>query len=90
MNPAVLPEFRSFAQPAHLPLRLLIQQLGEDDDGVARSHLDISCGDHVEALTSLHLDAGAAVLETHPRWTALTDPAGMPYCLTSRAPDSSL
>jgi hypothetical protein len=80
-------EFRSFDQPAFLPLRILIQRLGADDTGGGRAHLDISSGDHVRALTAVHEAKGATVLEEHKYWTALTDPAGMPYCLTSRPPN---
>jgi len=82
----VFPEFRSFAQPDHLPLRILIQQLGSDDRGGARAHLDISSGDHVRALTDAHVGQGATATSVQRYWTALDDPAGMPYCLTSRPP----
>ena len=85
-NPARLPEFRSFAQPKELPLRVLLQQLGTDDEGVARAHIDVSSGDHVTVLTDRHESAGATVLERLEYWTALNGPAGMPYCLTSREP----
>ena len=85
-NPARLPEFRSFAQPKELPLRVLLQQLGTEDEGVARAHIDVSSGDHVAALTDRHESAGATVLERFEYWTALNGPAGMPYCLTARAP----
>lgn len=81
-------EFRSFAQPPELPLRLLIQQLGSDDNGGARSHLDISARGHVAELSQNHIDHHGAILgEAHEFWTALTDPAGLPYCVTSRRPD---
>lgn len=81
-----LAEFRSFDQPKHLPLRLLLQQLGPDDTGGGRSHLDISSGDHVAHLTAEHEQAGAQVLERFEHWTAMTGPGGLPYCLTSREP----
>ncbi len=80
------PEFRSFVQPAHLPLRILIQQLGPDDTGGGRAHLDVSSGEHVAELTKTHVEHGADVVEVGTYWTALRDPAGMPYCLTSRPP----
>jgi len=85
-NPAQLPEFRSFAQPDHLPLRILVQRLGANDTGRGRAHLDVSCGEHVARLTEQHIAAGATVGEQREWWTALTDPAGMAYCLTSRPP----
>lgn len=86
-NPApALAEFRSFDQPKHLPLRVLLQQLGVDDTGGGRAHLDISSGDHVTHLTIAHERHGAAVRERFKHWTALTDPSGLPYCLTTREP----
>ena len=90
VNPAKFPEFRSFAQPEALPLRMLIQQLGVDDNGGGRSHLDISSGDHVHELAADHEAAGAKVLDQQKYWTALTDPSGMPYCLTSRPPSTDV
>lgn len=86
VNPPVLPEFRSFAQPDQLPLRLLVQRLGLDDVGGARAHLDISSGENVAALTERHVAAGASLVEAHEFWTALSDPAGLLYCLTARQP----
>ena len=29
---------------------------------------------------------GAQITDVGPRWTTLTDPAGLPYCLTIRDP----
>ncbi len=89
VNPPQLPEFRSFAQPGQLPLRLLIQRLGADDAGGARAHLDISCGENVAVLTERHIAAGASLVVTHEFWTALSDPAGLHYCLTGRQPSDA-
>ena len=86
-NPPSMPEFRSFAQPAHLPLRVLVQRLGDDDPGPPRAHLDISSGDHVVAVVARHEVAGATVSGRFEHWTALTDPAGMSYCVTGRRPN---
>ena len=80
------PEFRWFDQAATLPIRLLIQRLGADDPGPARAHLDISAGDHVEAVVARHVDLGARVVRRHERWTALADPAGQLYCVTRTTP----
>ena len=87
VTPEVLAEFRSFDQPEHLPLRLLVQRLGADDTGGARAHLDVSSGNHVGELTKIHVANGATIDEQFEHWTALRDPAGMPYCLTSRPPE---
>jgi len=87
MKKRLLPEFSSFEQPSHLPLRVIVQQLGADDTGVARAHLDISSGHHVAELVEHHVhEHGATVIDAQQYWTALHDPGGMPYCLTSREP----
>ncbi len=88
-NPPSLPEFRSFAQPEHLPLRLLVQRLGDDDPGPPRAHLDISSAGHVDVVVTRHVDLGATVSGRFEHWTALTDPAGLPYCVTARLPAST-
>lgn len=88
VNPFQFPEFRSFDQPQHLPLRILVQRLGEDDTGGPRAHLDISCGRHVSELAEVHVANGASVDGAFEHWTALRDPAGMPYCLTARRPSA--
>lgn len=86
-NPAQLPEFRSFQQPRNLPIRILLQQLGADDTGGPRAHLDLSAGKHRRELVDAHIAQGATVRDDRERWTALTDPAGMVYCLTDRPPN---
>ncbi len=85
-NPRRLPEFQSFDQPEHLPLRLLIQQLGADDTGGPRAHLDLAAGSHVASVVEDHVAAGATVLDQRELWTALRDPSGAHYCVTSRRP----
>lgn len=86
VNATALGEFRSFTQPKHLPLRILLQRLGADDAGGGRAHLDISSGAHVAHLTTEHEQAGSSVVEQFKHWTALRGPSGLPYCLTSREP----
>ena len=86
-NPASHPEFRSFVQPAQLPLRLLVQRLGRDDHGPPRAHLDISSGSHMLDIAARHVEIGATISGRFEYWTALTDPAGQLYCVTARRPD---
>lgn len=87
-NEPSIQEFRSFAQPKHLPLRILLQQLGEDDQGGPRAHLDLSSGTHIAEIVPTHQAAGAEIVEEHTHWTILTDPSGQPYCLTARQPSA--
>jgi hypothetical protein len=78
------PELKYLVRPAWSPLRLLLQRR-DDSDGPARAHIDIACDD-VKALTVDHLSMGANITAEFEHWTSMTDPAGLPYCITSRDP----
>jgi hypothetical protein len=78
-----LPEFRVLQSGPELPLRLLLQRLG---DGPAGVHLDFACR-RVDAEVARHVGLGAEVVRRVPGdWTTLRDPAGREYCVTARAP----
>lgn len=79
-----LPEFAFLDQPSTLPLRLLFQQLGEDDREFASAHLDIACGRAVAEVMEIHQRFGAKYVSHGLRWTTMRDPVGLPYCLTQR------
>ncbi|GAA5146110.1 hypothetical protein GCM10023340_16540 [Nocardioides marinquilinus] len=66
-----------------MPLRLLFQRL--DDDRPAGFHLDLAADDP-EAEVARHVALGATVEGPGRGWTVLVDPAGLRYCVTSRAP----
>lgn len=74
-----------YGRPADVPLRLLLQRLGEDDDGPARAHADLACDD-VPAERDRHLALGAELVRIAEHWTTLRDPAGLLYCITDRNP----
>jgi hypothetical protein len=83
-------EFSLLTRPNGMPLRLLLQRLGRDDARVeADAHLDVACDD-VDAAIAAHEQLGARVTHRYPIWTAMADPSGLPYCLTSRNPDTGL
>jgi catechol 2,3-dioxygenase-like lactoylglutathione lyase family enzyme len=84
----VHPEFKFLIRPAWSPLRVLLQRR-DDSGGPARAHLDIACDD-VKALTVDHLSIGANITAEFEHWTAMLDPAGLPYCITSRDPHIGL
>jgi predicted enzyme related to lactoylglutathione lyase len=76
------PEFLELAGPERLALGLLLQRR-DDSDGPARAHPDIAAGDGAAELVAHHVRLGATVTRAHPRWTAMRDPAGLPYCVTA-------
>jgi len=75
-------EFETLVRPDGMPIRLLVQRLGPDDDGPPRAHLDLSCGPNVAAVVDAHVELGASVVDRRDRWTVMADPAGMRYCIT--------
>lgn len=84
---SALAEFASLERPPTQPLRLLVQRLGDDDaGGRATAHLDLACGDDVDAVAAVHEALGAPVVRRERFWTTLTEPSGLPYCLTRRDP----
>jgi Glyoxalase-like domain len=86
-RPGALPEFHVLAQPVGLPLRLLVQRL--DSDRPAGAHLDLACSD-TAVTRAWHESLGATLVARRPHWTVLADPAGAPYCLTLRDPDTGI
>lgn len=84
-------EFVVLERPAGMPLRLMLQELGDDDTRARVSaHLDLACGDDVATVAAEHVDLGAEVVDTSHAWTVLRDPAGLTYCLTPREPETGL
>ncbi|MCP5026036.1 MAG: VOC family protein [Actinomycetia bacterium] len=86
-NVGALDEFHWLARPAGLPVRVLLQRLGADDTGgPVRAHLDVACGAHGSEIATQHERLGATRGSEGRFWIAMTDPAGLPYCLTQRDP----
>jgi hypothetical protein len=89
-RPARLPEFSYLERPEHIPLRLLLQRLDDaDHPHTAGTHLDLACENRDVAVIR-HVALGARVETRHEYWTTMTDPSGLPYCLTRRNPDTGL
>ena len=84
-RPGSLPEFHVVEPPTGLPVRLLLQRLGEERP--ASAHLDLACAD-VEATRARHEELGAVFVAGFSGWTVMRDPAGGTYCLTTRDPES--
>ncbi|MFG1669526.1 VOC family protein [Streptomyces sp. Y7] len=93
--PGARPEFHVLRPPAGLPLRVLLQRLGEEPSAAGRpgagprasAHLDLACAD-IPATRVRHEELGAAFVTQGPHWTVMRDPAGGTYCLTGRDPDT--
>lgn len=82
-----VPGLSFLVRPEGMPLRLLLQRLGDDDGApTARAHLDLACGTDVSAAVAAHEASGATFAWRGARWTTMRDPAGLPYCLTERDP----
>ncbi|MGW3104032.1 VOC family protein [Streptomyces sp. NPDC001100] len=80
-----LPEFHVLKPPPGLPIRILLQRLGEERP--ASAHLDLACAD-IGATTARHERFGARVVSHGTHWTVMRDPAGGVYCLTGRDPET--
>ncbi|MFJ6899381.1 VOC family protein [Streptomyces hokutonensis] len=80
-----LPEFHVLKPPPGLPIRILLQRLGEERP--ASAHLDLACAD-IAATTARHERLGASVVSHGTHWTVMRDPAGGVYCLTGRDPET--
>jgi Glyoxalase-like domain len=80
------PEFTDLVGPPEATLRLLLQRLGEDDPGAtARAHIDLG-SDDIDAEADRLTGIGARYLDRYPNWALLTDPAGLPFCVTGVSP----
>ncbi|MGC9543031.1 VOC family protein [Streptomyces sp. UG1] len=83
--PGSLPEFHVLRPPAGLPVRILLQRLGEERPTTA--HLDLACAD-IPATRARHEELGAVFVSQGAHWTVMRDPAGGMYCLTARDPET--
>ncbi|GAA4711384.1 VOC family protein [Nocardioides conyzicola] len=77
-------EFERLQPPDDQPLRWLVQRL-DDDGSEVGAHLDLSADDR-DAEVARHVALGATEVARHEWWTVLTDPVGITYCVTRRAP----
>lgn len=83
--PGSLPEFHVIRPPDGLPVRILLQRLGEERP--ASAHPDLACAD-IGATRVRHEELGAVCVTAFDNWTVMRDPAGGTYCLTGRDPET--
>jgi hypothetical protein len=83
--PGSRPEFHVVKPPPGLPVRILLQRLGEERPTTA--HLDLACAD-IDATRTEHERLGAEFVAHGSGWTVMRDPAGGLYCLTGRDPET--
>ncbi|GHG96777.1 VOC family protein [Streptomyces lanatus] len=83
--PGSLPEFHVLRPPDGLPVRVLLQRVGEERPVTA--HLDLACAD-IPATRARHEELGAVLVAQGAHWTVMRDPAGGTYCLTGRDPET--
>ena len=84
------PEFlgRLVPPPSTTTLQVLLQALGEDDEGeVTRAHLDVGADD-VAAEADRLIALGAELLRDRGGFIALRDPAGLGFCVTANSPEA--
>ena len=77
-------EFERLRRPPGLPYAVLLHRLGDERPTVG-AHLDLAAAAR-DAEVARQVGAGAEVVSRPDGWTVLRDPAGMPYCVTGRAP----
>jgi glyoxalase superfamily protein len=78
-----LPEFEVLRPDSAIPVRILLQRLGEDRP--ASAHHDLACS-HVGEIRAIHEAHGARFVGRGAHWTVMADPTGGIYCLTERNP----
>jgi predicted enzyme related to lactoylglutathione lyase len=88
------PELADLRGPATAPLRLLMQRLGADDPGTTtRAHIDLGSDDldaEADRLVSFgarKVGPGKGYVDRTRGWVLMADPAGLPFCVTSKPPN---
>lgn len=77
------PEFHVVTPRPGLPVRILLQRLG--DERPTGAHLDLACVDP-PAVAAWHVSLGAEIVRDGTSWIVMRDPTGCVYCLTDRNP----
>jgi hypothetical protein len=74
--------------PTPGPVQLLFQRLGDDDAGsTVRVHIDLGTDDIPAEVARIEALGAARTRYEGDGWVQLTDPAGMPFCVTHNNPE---
>ncbi|MBM7280472.1 VOC family protein [Gordonia rubripertincta] len=91
-SPGSRPELVALRRDPAITVGILLQRRQTDPDGPvpggsspATGHLDLATSS-VPDEVARHEGWGARAIEHYPHWTTMADPAGRPYCITSRNP----
>jgi predicted enzyme related to lactoylglutathione lyase len=74
--------------PGPGPVQLLFQRLGDDDAGTSvRVHIDLGTDDIPAEVARIEALGAARTPYEGDGWVQLTDPGGIPFCVTHNDPD---
>ena len=74
--------------PSPGPVQLLFQRLGDDDGGTSvRVHIDLGTDDIAAEVARIEALGAQRTPYEGEGWVQLTDPGGMPFCVTHNKPD---
>lgn len=83
-------EFVVLERGEGMPLRLMLQRLDDERPAPVTAHLDLAGGTELSLVVERHQALGALVLHEGLHWVTLRDPAGLPYCVTRRDPETGV
>ena len=88
-RPHESPEFGGkLFPPSPAPVQLLFQRLGDDDRAAStRVHIDLGTDDIPAEVARVETLGAVRTRYEGEGWVQLTDPGGMPFCVTHNAPD---
>ena len=88
-EPSVAAEFGGkLFPPSPAPVQLLFQRLGDDDAGTStRVHIDLGTDDIAAEVARVEALGAVRTSYDGDGWVQLTDPSGMPFCVTGNPPD---
>ena len=87
LPPGGYAELTDLDRPDHLPLRLLLQEVG--GSGPVTGHLDLAGAPDRQDVVARLEALGAERIEDFHHWTTMRAPDGRVFCVTDRQPGSA-